>query len=231
MRNQGVLAHLDDLAAQYIRTRSQVGLVVGFLDGEQRFTKGYGRMHNDATTLLDAQTIYEIGSITKVLTGITLARLEREGRLGLEDTVAHYLPSTLNLPLPAQSITLRHLATHTSGLPRLPDNLDATMPNLTDRQDNPYVNYTVQDLYDCLSHIELRSKPGTQFAYSNLGMSLLGHILELCSGQPYEQLVASTICQPLELSDTVIACPAINICGSSAAIRFTANVCPTGISR
>jgi serine-type D-Ala-D-Ala carboxypeptidase/endopeptidase len=127
MHDQRVLAHLDDLAAQYIHTRPQVGLVFGFLDGEQRFMKGYGRMHNDATTLPDAQRIYEIGSITKVPTGITLARLEREGRLGLEDTVAHYLPSTLNLPPPADTITLQHLATHTSGLPRLPDNLDATI--------------------------------------------------------------------------------------------------------
>jgi serine-type D-Ala-D-Ala carboxypeptidase/endopeptidase len=97
-----------------------------------------------------------------------------------------------------KEITLLHLATHRSGLPRLPTNMapkDAA---------NPYADYAFPDLYHCLETVELAWNPGDAYAYSNLGMGLLGHILELRSGKSYEQLVIERLCRPMGMRDTVM---------------------------
>jgi CubicO group peptidase (beta-lactamase class C family) len=95
-------------------------------------------------------------------------------------------------------MTLYHLATHTSGLPRMPDNFAPADPT------NPYVDYTVEQMYEFLSGAELTGKPGASAAYSNYGAGLLGHILALQAGSDYETLVRKRIAGPLEMTDTVI---------------------------
>jgi serine-type D-Ala-D-Ala carboxypeptidase/endopeptidase len=205
MTDHHTLSYRDDLAAAYLRTRPYAGLAVGFIDAEQRFAQGYGRFGDNVSLEPDSHTIFEIGSITKLFTGITFAKLEQQGVVGLEDSIVPYLPSDVQLPKPVQEVTLRQLATHTSGFTRGPVNLSDTLPHPDDPDENPYANYTAQDMYACLSRMELLSPPGTKFAYSNLGMSLLGHILELHTGQPFERLIQTTICQPLGLSDTCIS--------------------------
>jgi CubicO group peptidase (beta-lactamase class C family) len=92
------------------------------------------------------------------------------------------------------------LATHTSGLARLPANFDAISTN----QQNPYANYRATDLYQDLAAVVLTSKPGTKSDYSNYGFGLLGHVLALKAGKPYEALVKDTVCHPLEMRDTTI---------------------------
>jgi CubicO group peptidase (beta-lactamase class C family) len=93
-----------------------------------------------------------------------------------------------------------HLATHSSGLPRLPDDL------LSSAKDelNPYVDYQPANLYQSLASLELKSAPGQKMFYSNFGYGLLGHLLELKTGKPYETLVREIVCAPLAMSNTVI---------------------------
>jgi CubicO group peptidase (beta-lactamase class C family) len=97
-------------------------------------------------------------------------------------------------------ITLFQLATHTSSLPRLPKNLWKTVKD----EKNPYANYTVEDLYNFLNQCRLWRSVGSKVAYSNLGMGLLGHILSLIDGRPYERAVIERICVPLAMTDTSI---------------------------
>jgi CubicO group peptidase (beta-lactamase class C family) len=99
-----------------------------------------------------------------------------------------------------QEITLFHLATHTSSLPRLPGNLWKTVQNLA----NPYANYQVSDMYEFLSAYKLKRPIGSRVKYSNLGMGLLGHILGLVAGKSYEELVSQRILRPLGMNDTSI---------------------------
>ena len=88
-----------------------------------------------------------------------------------------YLPESVKMPTHGgKQITLRHLATHTSGLPGIPDNLDPQ------RADNPYADYTVEKMYAFLSGYQLTRDPGAKSEYSNLGMGLLGHAIELKAG-------------------------------------------------
>jgi CubicO group peptidase (beta-lactamase class C family) len=144
------------------------------------------------------KVLFEIGSITKVFTGLLLAETVNEGKARLDDPIARYLPADLKLAPAVAAITLEQLATHTSGLPRLPNNLKPA-----DALD-PYAEYGPADMYAFLSAY-VPAKPVPQPAdYSNFGMGLLGHILERIHGKSYAELVAERITGPLGMKDTVI---------------------------
>ncbi|WP_416672474.1 serine hydrolase domain-containing protein [Egbenema bharatensis] len=191
---------IEQLAADYVMQRERVGLIVGLYQDGQIRVHGFGQ-GQEQNVPPDGNSVYEIGSITKVFTGITLAALEQQGQVTLDDPIADYLPPTLQLAPDVAAITLRQLATHTSGLPVLPDNL---FTEATDEA-NPYRDYTARDLYLALEHMTLIHLPGRVVAYSNLGMGLLGHLLERRTNQPYETLVQDLLLSPLEMSDTTIA--------------------------
>jgi CubicO group peptidase (beta-lactamase class C family) len=111
----------------------------------------------------------------------------------LEDLVTQYLPSSVRMPTHnGKEITLRHLVTHTSGLPHIVDNLNPK------RADQPFANYTVEELNAFLSGYKLTRDPGTKFEYSSLGIGLLGHAIALKAGTNYESLVVYRICRPLK---------------------------------
>ena len=100
-----------------------------------------------------------------------------KGEIDLDDPVNKFLPSPVALRSPGGvDVTLRHLATHTSGLPNLPSNLGLKNIFLAK---NPFAKYTVEKLYAYLSKCRLMSSPGSAYKYSNLGMGLLGHVLGL----------------------------------------------------
>jgi len=130
---------------------------------------------------------------------LLLADMVQRGQVSLDDPVAKYLPSTVRMPeRNGRSITMVDLATHTSGLPRMPGNFSPKDPN------NPYVDYTVEQLYQFLSNYSLTRDIGSQFEYSNLGGGLLGHVLARRADTDYEALVRSRICVPLGMNDTRI---------------------------
>ena len=148
---------------------------------------------------LDSNTVFEIGSITKVFTTSLLADMVARGEVKLDDPVSKFLPRGVRVPSRGgKHITLEHLATQTSGLPRLPSNL-----RVVDQQ-NPYASYTVDELYQFLSTFALTRDPGSQYLYSNLGMGLLGHVLALRAGKSYETLLKERILDPLGMNDTRI---------------------------
>src|SRR5208283_4407870 len=118
---------------------------------------------------LDGDTVFEIGSITKVFTALLLADMAQRGEVALTDPVSKYLPKGVKMPgRNGHAIMLQDLATHTSGLPRLPSNMKP--------KDfmNPYADYTPELLYQFLSSYELPRDPGSKWEYSNLGAGLLG---------------------------------------------------------
>jgi CubicO group peptidase (beta-lactamase class C family) len=142
------------------------------------------------------QVLFEIGSITKVFTGILLADAVADGKLGLDDTLAQRLPVKLNYPATG-AVTLRQLATHTSCLPRLPDNM------MNAAGDDPYAQYDNHALFEYLASAKLPAKPPCAPEYSNLGFGILGVVLEQAYGKPWAALVAEKITGPLGMTDTV----------------------------
>jgi serine-type D-Ala-D-Ala carboxypeptidase/endopeptidase len=162
-----------------------------------------GTLSKDANSLqANENTIYEIGSLTKLFTGILLADAVKRGEVKLDAPISAYLPKTVKTPkFSGKEITLLDLATHTSGLPRMPDNF-APKDGL-----NPYDDYTTQNLYDFLSNYKLTREIGSEYAYSNLGVGLLGHILSLRAKMSFEQLMTIRILKPLKMDDTSFDLP------------------------
>ncbi|MEH2544958.1 D-alanyl-D-alanine-carboxypeptidase/D-alanyl-D-alanine-endopeptidase [Bradyrhizobium sp. AZCC 2262] len=177
--------------------RDTMGIVAATIDSGRRSVTVYGQSGSDRP--LDADTVFEIGSITKVLTSLLLADMVLRGEVAADDPAAKFLPAGVKMPdFEGAPITLLDLATYTSGLPRMPSNFAPK------DWGNPYIDYTAERLYDYLSNHKLGFKPGKHFEYSNLGFGLLGHILELRAGKSYEDLVVSRICAPLGMDDTRI---------------------------
>jgi serine-type D-Ala-D-Ala carboxypeptidase/endopeptidase len=186
---------VQELAGAYLAKRPNCALVIGTAREGESNVQGFGRLDNG--TVPDAKTIFEIGSITKAFTAITLQTLVAEGLLKLDDRADKYLPNGLKLPeREGRAITLLDLATHSSGLPRLPENLKI--------QKNPYAKYGPSDLYECLKSTKLRRKPGEDYEYSNLGFGLLGHVLELSARKPYATVVREKLLLPLGMTNTVV---------------------------
>lgn len=184
----------------YVAARKDAALIIGLTQRGQRAVLGFGRVSATNAVPPDAQTMFEIGSVTKVFTALVLARLELDGKVKLADTLRESLPEKVALAKALEPVTLLHLATHTSGLPRLPGNLDTSAANLA----NPYVKYRAEELHQFLVGARLNNPPGKLADYSNVGFALLGHVLTVKAGQPYEGLVRGALLEPLGMTNTVI---------------------------
>lgn len=176
-----------------------VGIVVGVITPEGRKVVAYGQLEKGDSRPLNGDTIFEIGSATKVFTSLLLSDMVQRNQVSLDDPVAKYLPASVKMPeRNGRSITLIDLATHTSGLPRLPGNMSPK-----DAQ-NPYADYSVEQLYQFLSSYQLTRDIGSRYEYSNLGVGLLGHALARRAATDYETAVRSRICDPLGMNSTRI---------------------------
>lgn len=186
------------LLKEYAEDNGTPGAAVGFIDCGKVYFFSYGNMAVNGEPISE-NTIFEIGSVTKVFTTLVLMDMVTKGEVQLDDPIELYLPEVKIPEKDGKKITLRHLAVHNSGLPRLPDNLD-----YSNNPENPYKDYTIENLYEFLAQHSLQRIPGEQFEYSNLGMGLLGHILCLKSNKSYEQLISDVITQKLDMNQTFI---------------------------
>lgn len=184
----------------YLADRKNGALVIGVTQRGKRAVFGFGHVSAANASPPDAHTLFEIGSVTKVFTAIALARLELDGKVKLTDTLRASLPEKVALAPPIEPVTLVHLATHTSGLPRLPGNLDLSAASLA----NPYVKYRAEELYQFLAGAKPNHPPGKLVDYSNVGFAVLGHVLTLKAGQPYEELARNSLLEPLGMTNTAI---------------------------
>jgi D-alanyl-D-alanine-carboxypeptidase/D-alanyl-D-alanine-endopeptidase len=188
------------LAERVDKYRQGVGIVVGVIEPQGRRIVAYGKLASGDPRILDGNTLFEIGSITKVFTSLVLADMVERGEVALLDPVSKYLPQDIRVPARrGQQITLQDLATHTSGLPQNPLNVISSDPS------NPFADYSVDRLYEFLRAYELPRLVGARFEYSNLGGALLGHALERRAGMSYEELVKSRIAKPLGMQSTHIS--------------------------
>lgn len=184
----------------YVADRKNAALVIGLTQRGKRAVLGFGHVSATNAAPPDAHTLFEIGSVTKVFTAIALAQLELDGKVKLTDTLRASLPEKVALASALEPVTLLHLATHTSGLPRLPSNLDISVANLV----NPYAKYDAGQLYQFLASAKPNNPPGRLMDYSNVGFALLGHVLTLKAEQPYEELVRGALLEPLGMTNTAI---------------------------
>ncbi|MBV9296004.1 MAG: beta-lactamase family protein [Acidobacteriaceae bacterium] len=182
----------------FAATDGGAGIVIGvFRHGERRIMN-YGAAKPDS--------LFEIGSITKTFTGLLLAQIAVQGRLDIRDPVRYLLPPTGATAPTGAEITLLDLATHHSGLPRMPDN---TVPG---DAHEIYTNYHASDLHDFIQRHGLGKPLNTDFLYSNLGFAVLGAALANHARTSYPELLQREITGPLAMNDTVITLSPEQLC-------------------
>jgi len=187
---------LPDRVAAAARERVDTGdypaLAIGYVEGDKSEIVVFGTAGGGVT--LDADTVFEIGSITKTMTATVLAQDVRSGNLALDTPVATLLP---DFKIPSRSgkpITLLDLATQSSGLPRVPTNMMLADPA------DPYADYGPDDLEAFLAGYDLPRAPGEAFEYSNLGFGLLGFAIARHAHAGYGDLLDRRLFQPLSMT-------------------------------
>lgn len=197
---------VDSLVQSYMSDPANESLSIGIVHQGNVLFYHYGEVKKGSAALPSNSSLYEIGSITKTFTGILLAKAIEEQKVKADDDIRRYLPeSCKGLAYKNTAITLVQLANHTSGLPRIPENL--TKQKNFDEQD-PYKYYSKEMLYTYLSKLKLKTMPGTVSEYSNTGMALLGLILAEVYGKSYAELVKEKITGPLHMDHTYVEVPA-----------------------
>ena len=190
-------AEIEALLARRMENNG-VGVVVGVIDRTGQRVASYGRSGAENQRPLDGDTVFQLGSVTKGFTSLLLADMVARGEVGLHDPASKYLPPDVILNVNAREFTLYDLATHRSGLPSMPTNLDLN------GKPNPIEAYSEGDLYDFLRTYEPENAPGEVYTYSNLGVSLLGRLLADRARTTYEEFVTERVLEPLGMSDTSI---------------------------
>src|ERR1019366_1761572 len=148
----------------------------------------YGSRDIDRDDPVDENTVFEIGSITKTFTTLLLSDMVLRGELALTNLLQDFLPAGVQAPKYGdQAIQLAHLASHVSGLPRMPTNFAPA--NIL----NPFADYGDQQMFEFLNTYRLPRAPGSLYEYSNYGMGLLGNVLSRFKGIGYEQLVRERV--------------------------------------
>ena len=148
---------------------------------------------------IDTKTAFEIGSVSKTMTAALLADLIGQGKASLDDPLSDYLPAGTKVPaFEGKKILLRHVVTHTSGLPALPARLGATDMN------DPYVNLAEDALLASLGDATLSAAPGTKFEYSNFASMVLSYAVARRAGEDYETLIRQRLFAPLRMGNAYI---------------------------
>ncbi|MEO6388505.1 MAG: serine hydrolase [Croceibacterium sp.] len=190
-------ADLSSMIEARIAPRAGEGIVVGVLGPDGRRVVAGGPA---GATAYNGDTLFEIGSISKVFTALILSDMVNKGQVALDDPAEKYLPAGATMPARnGRKITLADLATHTSGLPRMPDNMPFGDP------DDPFADYSETLMLQFLAGYELPRDVGEKWEYSNLGVGLLGYLLARAAGTDYPTLLHDRVTGPLGLDDTVIA--------------------------
>lgn len=198
--SQEMQAKIHAIVQRQIDANYNLGVVIGIIENGRVTFLRYGKKDFNTNVAPDSRSIFEIGSITKVFTGIVLADLVRKKLVAPDDPVSKYVPELQGYP--AGSITLKQLATHTSGMPRVPDE-----KYVQQFDPNPYKDFDEEKLLSYLKSLKTITsvEKFEQQSYSSTGFALLGYVLSKATSTPYEKLVHKIITGPLHMSDTVVS--------------------------
>jgi CubicO group peptidase (beta-lactamase class C family) len=188
------------ITARVDEERRNVGIVVGIVTPEGRRIVSHGRASLDEPRALDGDTVFEIGSVTKVFTSVLLADMVQRGQVKLTDSVFSHLPLETSRAQDGRTIALVDLATHTSGLPLWPSGIPATRDGAI-----AMGSYTRSQLFDYLSTFPVPENVGQKWIYSNVDAGVLGLALGARAGTSYEALLQERVIGPLNMRSTAVA--------------------------
>ena len=188
---------VDSAVQPYISLQATVGLSIGILKDGRTIFYGYGETARGNGQIPNEHTIFEIGSLSKTFTSILLADAINDGKVQLDDPINKYLPDSIPLlQYEGIPVTIKTLANHSSGIPRMPSNFHSS-DNF-----NPYKDYDQSNMFHFYRNFKPVRKPGEKYEYSNIAVGTLGVILERVNHEKYETLFIKTICKPLGMNET-----------------------------
>ena len=192
----GLSENETDTLAKYLNhIPNETEIAFAMITPEKVRYFGVKRMNDTLVYMENKASVFEIGSISKIFTCTLFAKRVYEGTLGLNDLLTDKFDFELN---EGKEITLAQLANHSSGLPRMPGNM---LKYVLFHWNDPYSTYTQEDLLSFMENkMELETVPGEKYAYSNLGMALLGLVVTELEGKEYETLLQEEIFGPLNMT-------------------------------
>lgn len=190
---------VDSVAKPFVKQGNAQSLAIGVFHDGQYNKYFYGEAIKGSGVAPTENTIYEIGSITKVFTAVLLADLVTKGTTKLDDPITAYLPDSLASNPDLQKITFKSLSNHSSGLPRLANNMDK-VPGFTMK--DPYANYDRKALFSYLKNYKATREVGETYEYSNLGVGLLGELISIIAKKPFTQQLREVVLTPLQMNST-----------------------------
>ena len=193
----------DEAFVEHVESRvdsgEYVGLIVGFIDGDQTHIRSFGSISKDDDTPPDERTMFEISSVAKTFVATLLARSVTAGRVALDDSANRYLESNARLAsYEGTEIRLLDLAAHQSGLPSMPEDMPRADPP------NPFADTTRDDLLASINAFAPTSRPGQGYSYSGFAYGVLALILESVNQADVFTLVEHEVTEPLGMHDTVL---------------------------
>jgi CubicO group peptidase (beta-lactamase class C family) len=189
-------AAIDTLMQTLVKREQFNGVVLAEDNGKVIYSKGFGYANFEKKTPVDTETVFEIASISKTFTSMAVMMLAERGKIKYDDDIKKYFPG-----LPYEGVTIRHLLTHTSGLPEY--------INLFYEKDHGWNRNSIKTNADIIALLEndkpaVQFKPGERFEYSNTGFCLLASVVEKVSGKPFAEFLRVNIFKPLGMKNTRI---------------------------
>lgn len=184
--SKGIPIAVENTMKDAVKNKHRIGISLAFVNEQGIYFSNYGNFRLSDTSLISEESVFGVGSLSKIFTALVFADMVTNSEIKLQTPVNEYLPSSYQIPS-SQNDTMRleHLVTHTSGLPK-----------------NLPVMDSYDSLYKAVSEYSYSFNYGDTYIYSNIGMALLGNILEIESGKKLDQLVAEKITEPLQMHQT-----------------------------
>lgn len=189
---------LDKLINEQVFEKGIPSIAVGIVhNGEVILAKGYGYADVENKVLATGNSIYQIGSVTKVFTGYLLANFVTQKAISLDEPVADFFPESIRFPKSQSEldITIKEIATHSAEFPRYPANLQRIDPN-------PIRGYSIEEMYDGIEMVTIDTISGTRYNYSNFGYGILGVAIENRFETDLSKLMNEYIFMPYSMNNT-----------------------------
>lgn len=198
---------IEETIENHVKSGKSTGISVGLIKKEKVQTFNFGEIEKKSNTKPTSDTVFEIGSMTKTFTAILAVQLQNEGILLLDEPIIKFLPELRNSIFDKNKISLHHLLTHTSGISEF--SLKIFISQMfsiisTGKSRIAEYEYDTERFLNYLSTLKVKNSPESLWMYSNLGFGLVGKVLERITGDSYEDLVKSRICNVLDMKDTGI---------------------------
>src|SRR5262245_10852698 len=185
------LAHVEKLVQQELTDKKLPAISIAIVDDQTVvWAKGFGSADPEKKTPATAQTLYRVGSVSKLFTDVAVMQLVEQKKLDLDAPVTNYVPEFQPKNTSGKPITLRHLMTHRSGLIR-----ESSIGNYFDKD-----NQSLEQMVASLNSTELVYPPETKIKYSNAAIAVVGYVLQRMQKEPFAKYVKRAVLQPLGMS-------------------------------